>query len=197
MSPLSLLVLLYTIYTILYVYFCWLSFWANSAGCIVSVQCSLLDFSMFSDGAFRISSRGKSHSLLPTSLTKLLVLTPSPMCEKCHQLLAVGQCFPPGTPVSSTRKLISSSFHRLDMTLAVVEALNPNKPNQTKPNPITTGIPTLIDVMTRRNHNRYRYYFWEGCCHGHTKKAFLLYSIGLTCMVVALVTKCSTIQMNH
>ena len=29
---------------------------------------------------------------------------------------------PPGTPVSSTRKLISSSFHRLDMTLAVAEA---------------------------------------------------------------------------
>ena len=37
--------------------------------------------------------------------------------------------FPPGTPVSSTRKLISSSFHRLDMTLAVAGALNPNKPN--------------------------------------------------------------------
>ena len=40
--------------------------------------------------------------------------------------------FPPGTPVSSTRKLISSSsFHRLDMTLAVAEALTPNKPNRT------------------------------------------------------------------
>ena len=48
------------------------------------------------------------------------------MCEKFHQLLAVGRWFPPGTPVSSTRKLISSSFHRLDMTLAVAEALNPN-----------------------------------------------------------------------
>ena len=46
------------------------------------------------------------------------------------QLLAVGRWFPPGTPVSSTRKLISSSFHRLDMTLAVAEALNPNTPNQ-------------------------------------------------------------------
>ena len=44
---------------------------------------------------------------------------------------AVGRWFPPGTPVSSTGKLISSSFHRLDMTLAVAEALNPNKPNQT------------------------------------------------------------------
>ena len=42
-----------------------------------------------------------------------------------HQLLAVGRWFPPGAPVSSTRKLISSSFHRLDMTLAVAEALNP------------------------------------------------------------------------
>ena len=50
------------------------------------------------------------------------------MCEKCHQLIAVGRWFPPGTPVSSTRKLISSSYHRLDMTLAVAEALNPNKP---------------------------------------------------------------------
>ena len=50
------------------------------------------------------------------------------MCDKFHQLLAVGRWFPPGTPVSSTRKLISSSFHRLDMTLAVAEALNPNKP---------------------------------------------------------------------
>ena len=46
-------------------------------------------------------------------------------------LIAVGRWFPPGTPVSSTRKLISSSsFHRLDMTLAVAEALTPNKPNQ-------------------------------------------------------------------
>ena len=46
---------------------------------------------------------------------------------------AVGQWFPPGTLVSSTTKLISSLFHRLDMTLAVAEALNPNKPNL-KPN---------------------------------------------------------------
>ena len=45
---------------------------------------------------------------------------------------AVGRWFPLGTPVSSTRKLISSSsFHRLDMTLAAAEALNHNKPNQT------------------------------------------------------------------
>ena len=53
------------------------------------------------------------------------------MCEKFRQLLALGRWFPPGTPVSSTRKLISSSssFHRLDMTLTVAEALNPNKPN--------------------------------------------------------------------
>ena len=53
------------------------------------------------------------------------------MCEKFHQLLAIGRWFPPGAPVSSTRKLISSSsFHRLDMTLAVAEALNTDKPNQ-------------------------------------------------------------------
>ena len=57
------------------------------------------------------------------------------MCEKFHQLLAVGRWFPPGTPVSSTRKLISSSVHRLDMTLVVAEALTPNKPNQTNPQP--------------------------------------------------------------
>ena len=48
--------------------------------------------------------------------------------KKFHQLLAVGRWFPPGTPVSSTRKLISSSFHCLDMTLAVAEALKPNIP---------------------------------------------------------------------
>ena len=29
------------------------------------------------------------------------------MCEMFHQLLAVDRWFPPGTPVSSTRKLIS------------------------------------------------------------------------------------------
>ena len=54
--------------------------------------------------------------------------------------------FPPGTPVSSTIKLISSSsssFHRLDMTLAVAEALKPNKPNQTKPKP--TSISHSLD----------------------------------------------------
>ena len=45
-------------------------------------------------------------------------------------LLAVGRWFPPGTPVSSTIRLISSSFLRLDMTLAAAVALNPNKPNQ-------------------------------------------------------------------
>ena len=64
------------------------------------------------------------------------ISVPSRLCSSgdrgpFHQLLAVGRWFPPGTPVSSTRKLISSSFHRLDMTLAVAEALNPNKPNQT------------------------------------------------------------------
>ena len=52
------------------------------------------------------------------------------MCEKFPQLLAVVRWFPPGTPVSPTRKLISSSsFPCLGMTLAVAEALNPNKPN--------------------------------------------------------------------
>ena len=50
------------------------------------------------------------------------------MCEKFHQLLAVGRWFPLGTLVSSTRKLISSSFHHLDMPLAVAEGLTPNEP---------------------------------------------------------------------
>ena len=48
-----------------------------------------------------------------------------------YQLLAVGRWGGggPGTPVSSNRKTeFSSSFHRLDMTLAVAEALTPNKP---------------------------------------------------------------------
>ena len=55
--------------------------------------------------------------------------------------IAVGRWFPPGTPVSSTRKLIqSSSFHRLDMTLAVAEALTPNKPS----NQTTFGMNNLL-----------------------------------------------------
>ena len=45
-----------------------------------------------------------------------------------YQLLAVGRWFPPGTPVSSTSETdISSQFHRLDMTLAVSEALGSSK----------------------------------------------------------------------
>ena len=55
------------------------------------------------------------------------ILWKYPVPRAPSQLLAVGRWFPPGTPVSSTRKLISSSFHRLDMTLAVAEALTPNK----------------------------------------------------------------------
>ena len=56
------------------------------------------------------------------------------MCETFRQLLAVGRWFPPGSPVSSTRELISSSsFHRLYMTLAVAEALNPNTPHHLNP----------------------------------------------------------------
>ena len=52
--------------------------------------------------------------------------------DRTGRVHAVGRWFPLGTPVSSTRKLISSSsFDRLDMTLAVAEALNPNKPKQT------------------------------------------------------------------
>ena len=67
-----------------------------------------------------------SHHCGPSSIPGL---GSGRMCEKFHHLLAVGRWFPPGTPVSSTRKLISSSsFHRLDMTLAVAEALTPNKP---------------------------------------------------------------------
>ena len=77
------------------------------------------------------------------------------MCEKFHQLLAVGRWFPPGTPVSSTIKLIasSSSFHRLDMTLAVAEALNPNKPNQTG---VSVGVDRLgsSDASGRRTEPR-------------------------------------------
>ena len=49
----------------------------------------------------------------------------------CH-ILAVGWRFPLGTPVSSTSENdISSSFHHLNMTLAVAEAISPKitKPN--------------------------------------------------------------------
>ena len=51
------------------------------------------------------------------------------MCESLSVILAVGRWFPPGTPVSSTSEtdISSSSFHCLDMTLAVAEALSHNK----------------------------------------------------------------------
>ena len=72
---------------------------------------------------------GQYVSLLIQDMNCCLVTRLHAVCvKKFHQLLAVGRWFPPGTPVSSTRKLISSSFHHLDMTLAVAEALNPNKP---------------------------------------------------------------------
>ena len=65
-----------------------------------------------------------SHLQLDTSLQATAVrITLSKTITLCSI-----RWFPPGTPVSSTRTLISSSFHRLDMTLAVAEALNPNKP---------------------------------------------------------------------
>ena len=48
-----------------------------------------------------------------------------------HQLLAIGWWFPPGAPVSSTSETdIPSPFHRLDMTLAVGEALSQTKLKQ-------------------------------------------------------------------
>ena len=56
----------------------------------------------------------------------------SPKCQLLLPyllLMSSSSPFSPGTLVSSSRKLISSSFHRLDMTLAVAEALNPNNPN--------------------------------------------------------------------
>ena len=97
-----------------------------------------------------------SHRCGPSSIAGL---GRGRMCEKFHQLLAVGRWFPPGTPVSSTRKLISSSsFHRLDMTLAVAEALHPNKPNQIK---ITTSkilrrmdknLTTTTTLQSKKNH---------------------------------------------
>ena len=75
-----------------------------------------------------ICSRQRVHSAWfrspPRSIMHILAHLSAPL------FWAEGRWFPPGTPVSSTRKLISSSsFHRLDMTLAVAEALHPNKPN--------------------------------------------------------------------
>ena len=91
------------------------------------------------------------------------------MCEKFHQLLAVGRWFPPGTPVSSTRKLISSSsFHRLDMTLAVAEALNPNKPNQ--------SIGLAVVVLSRLD---------KGTCR-HTQTHYILQTCSVICVSVCL-----------
>ena len=74
-----------------------------------------------------------------------------------RQLLAVCLWFPPGTQVSSTCEtgISSSSFHRLDMTLAVAEALSPNKPNQTNlfetPNE-TSFLGSLLNLVSDNNY---------------------------------------------
>ena len=46
---------------------------------------------------------------------------------KFGQLLVVGRWFPPGAPVSFTNETDISSAYCLDLTLAVAEALSPNK----------------------------------------------------------------------
>ena len=47
-------------------------------------------------------------------------------------VLALGPWFPPDTPVFSTSETnIPTSFQRLDMTLAVAEAISPNITNHT------------------------------------------------------------------
>ena len=91
------------------------------------VKYGLAFFSYSVQGSHHALVHFASHLCSPSSIAGL---GRGRMCEKFHQLLAVGRWFPPGTPVSSTRGLISSSssFHRLDMTLAIAEALNPNKP---------------------------------------------------------------------
>ena len=76
----------------------------------------------------------KGPSVLDNSKIRSLILSLSITVSLARRHSSVGRWFPPGTPDSSTRKLISSSpFHR--MTLAAAEALNPNKPNQTREDP--------------------------------------------------------------
>ena len=83
------------------------------------------------------------------------------------KLLAVGRWFPPGTPVSSTRKLISSSsFHRLDMTLAVAEALPPI--HQTKSTP-KQGLQTMLAYL----HHVFRTCFCTDAIGGSWKRKLL------------------------
>ena len=98
---------------------------------IITVQAELT----WRSGVSELRRRSRHHALAhfashrcgPSSIPGL---DRGRLCEKFRQLIAVGRWSPPGIiPVSSTRKLISSSsFHRLDMTLAFAEALNPNTP---------------------------------------------------------------------
>ena len=56
---------------------------------------------------------------------------PGSITQRTHQiqLVGVGRWFPPGAPVSSPSEtgISSSLFHCVDITLAVAEALDPNK----------------------------------------------------------------------
>ena len=68
-----------------------------------------------------LSSRISSLCCGPSSIPRL---GRGRLCEKFRQLLAVGRWFPPVTLVSSTRKLISSSFHRLQIWPWLLTKLN-------------------------------------------------------------------------
>ena len=111
---------------------------SNPRPFVVSVVTALIYYchgDIIGDGVIRdvrdcpaTSGRAVCTRLVPRLLITIVIAWPWTCLGP-----KVGRWFPPGTPVSSTRKLISSSFHRLDMTLAVAEALNPNKPNQNRP----------------------------------------------------------------
>ena len=64
------------------------------------------------------------------------------LCVKVCQLLAIGRRFPPGARVSST----SGHFIISIITLAVAQALNPNKPKQTKARPVQSRYMFELDL---------------------------------------------------
>ena len=98
----------------------WDKFWAQVVNMVVKLGMVKFDWSNFS---YESTAGVVGHGQTSTIQTQTSVLSFNLISVKIKWV------FREDNDLFLFRKLISSSFHRLDMTLAVAEALNPNKPN--------------------------------------------------------------------
>ena len=84
------------------------------------LQCTFLCITLKCSFSIKSGIPSKTFGKPPSNLGFLEAQSPFRFAVCCCRSLCI---------IQDMRKLISSSFHRLNMTLAVAEALNPNKPN--------------------------------------------------------------------